>query len=104
MQSLSIVKWIAGLPITKRLMDSLYVAQCSPIASLSAVYNGSRSMRAGTWLLLDTLGALCADALIVFGGRIGVVEMIEGRLNAAGSMSGILRVAPGAAFTVRLAK
>jgi hypothetical protein len=91
MQSYSMVKRMVCLPITKRLMDSLYVAQCSPIASLSAVYNGSRSMRAGTWLLLDTLGALCADALIVFGGRIGVVEMMEGRLKAAGSMSGILR-------------
>jgi hypothetical protein len=92
------------LPIIKRLIDSLYVAQCSPIATLSAVYNGSRSMRAGTWLLLETLGTLCIDAPIVLGGRIGVVEMIEGRLKAAGSMSGILRVAPGAASTARLAR
>lgn len=61
-------------------------------------------MRAGTWLLFETLGTLCDDALIVLGGSIGVVEMIEGRLKAAGSMSGILRVAPGAAFSARLAR
>lgn len=85
-------------PITKRLMDSLYVAQCSPIASLSAVYNGSSSMRAGTWLLLDAFGTLATEAPIDFGGRIGVVEMAEGLwLKAAGSMSGILGVAPVAA-------
>lgn len=71
-------------------MDSLYAPQWSPMASLSAVYNGSRSIRAGTWLLLETFGALGTDALIVLGGRIGVVEMTEGRLKAAGSMSGIL--------------
>lgn len=47
---------------------------------------------------------LCDDALIVFGGRIGVVEMTEGRLKAAGSMSGMMRVAPRAAFTARLVR
>ena len=76
-------------PMTKRLIDSLYVPQCSPIALLSAVYNGSRSIRGGTWLDFDTFGTIGADALIVFGGRIGVVEM-DGRLRAAGSMSGML--------------
>lgn len=80
------------------------MAQCSPIASLSAVYNGSKSIRAGTWLLLDTLGALCDDALMVLGGSIGVVEMTEGRLKAAGSMSGMLGIGPGAAFIARLAR
>ncbi len=77
-------------PITKRLIDSLYVPQCSPIAVLSAVYSGSRSIRGGTWLDFETFGALEADALKGFGGNIGVVEM-EGRLKAAGSMSGIVR-------------
>jgi hypothetical protein len=77
-------------PITKRLIDSLYVPQFSPIAVLSAVYSGSRSIRGGTWLDFDTLGALGAGALNGFGGSIGVVEM-EGRLKAAGSMSGIVR-------------
>jgi len=76
-------------PITKRLIDSLYVPQCSPIAVLSAVYSGSRSIRGGTWLDLDTLGALGAGALRVLGGNIGVVD-IMGRLKAAGSMSGIV--------------
>jgi len=64
-------------PITKRLIDSLYVPQCS------------RSIRGGTWLDLDTLGALGAGALRVLGGSIGVVD-IMGRLKAAGSMSGIV--------------
>jgi len=77
-------------PITKRLIDSLYVPQCSPIALLSAVYNGSRSIRGGTWLDFETLGALGIGALIVFGGNIGVVDM-DGRLKAAGSMSGIVK-------------
>jgi hypothetical protein len=90
-------------PITKRLIDSLYVPQCSPIASLSAVYNGSRSMRGGTWLDFETLGTLGADALTVFGGNIGVFEMTEGRVRAEGSMSGMVRVAPGAAWRARLA-
>lgn len=76
-------------PITKRLIDSLYVAQCSPIALLSAVYNGSRSIRGGTWLDL-TFGTLGAAELSVFGGSMGVVEII-GRLKAAGSMSGIVK-------------
>jgi hypothetical protein len=56
---------------------------------LSAVYNGSRSILGGTWLDFDTFGTIGADALRVFGGRIGVVEM-DGRLRAAGSMSGML--------------
>lgn len=41
-------------------------------------------------MLLEIFGALSTDALSDFGGRIGVVEMPEGRLRAAGSMSGIL--------------
>jgi hypothetical protein len=77
-------------PITKRLMDSLYVPQCSPIALLRAVYSGSRSIRGGTWLDFEILGALGACALNGLGGNIGVVEII-GRLSAAGSMSGIVR-------------
>jgi hypothetical protein len=56
-------------------------------------------------LLLDALGTLTTDALIDLGGRIGVVEMAEGLwLKAAGSMSGILGVAPGAACAARLAR
>lgn len=65
------------------------------------VYSGSRSIRGGTWLDLDTLGTLADDALSVFGGNIGVVEIV-GRLSAAGSMSGILRVAPVTASKARL--
>lgn len=61
-------------------------------------------MRAGTWLLLEIFGTLCDDALMVLGGKIGVVEMMDGRLKAAGSMSGMVSVAPRAAFTGRLAR
>ena len=38
---------------------------------------------------LETFGTFEDGALMVLGGRIGVVEM-DGRLRAAGSMSGIL--------------
>ena len=89
-------------PMTKRLIDSLYVAQCSPIALLSAVYSGSRSIRGGTWLDLDTFGALGACELRDLGGSIGVVE-IMGRLKAAGSMSGIVRSCAKAAFEAQRA-
>jgi hypothetical protein len=45
-----------------------------------------------------------ADALMDLGGNMGVVEM-EGRLKAAGSMSGIVNtVAPEAAFKARLGR
>lgn len=68
------------------------------MAALSAMYNGSRSIRGGTWRALDGLAMPGADAPIDFGGSIGVVDM-AGRLRAAGSMSmlGILKVAPKAA-------
>ena len=72
------------------------------MASFSAVYNGSRSIRVGITTDLDIFGALDAKAVIDFGGNIGVVD-ISGLLSAAGSMSGILGVAPVAACTARLA-
>lgn len=85
-------------------MDSLYVPQLSPMAALSAMYNGSRSIRGGTWRALDGFAILGAVALIDLGGNIGVVEM-AGRLRAAGSMSmlGIVKVAPKAGVEARLA-
>lgn len=78
-------------------MESLYVPQFSPIADLSAVYNGSRSIRGGTWLDFEALGTLGPDVRSALGGNIGVFELTEGRLNAAGSMSGIVSVALNAA-------
>lgn len=72
------------IPITKRLIDSLYDPQLSPTAALSAMYNGSKSIRGGTWRALDGFTIPGADAPIVFGGSIGVVDMA--RLRAAGSI------------------
>jgi hypothetical protein len=80
---------MGDLPITKRLTASLYVAQFSPTAALSAVYNGSRSMRGGTWFDFEIFGAEGGIMLRLFGGRIGVVEVSDGLLRAAGSMSGM---------------
>lgn len=65
------------------------MAQFSPTDALSAVYNGSRSMRGGTWFDFETLGAEGGTMLNDFGGRIGVVEVSDGLLRAAGSMSGM---------------
>lgn len=46
-------------------------------------------MRGGIEVALMAFWALCDAELIVLGGSIGV-ELIDGRLKAAGSMSGIL--------------
>lgn len=81
-----------NVPITKRLTASLYVPQFSPTAALSAVYNGSRSMRGGTWFDFDILGAEGGTMLSAFGGRIGVEDVRDGLLRAAGSMSGMTGV------------
>ncbi len=47
-------------------------------------------MRGGTWLDLETFCELGAETLSDLGGNIGVEELTDGRLRAAGSMSGIL--------------
>ena len=70
-------------------MAFLYVPQCSPIADLRAVYRGSKSIRGGTWLDLETFGWVGAVTLSDLGGSIGVEELTDGRLRAAGSISGI---------------
>jgi hypothetical protein len=57
---------------------------------LSAVYSGSRSMRGGIWFDFDTFGAGGGTILRVLGGSIGVEEVIDGLLRAAGSMSGMM--------------
>jgi hypothetical protein len=59
-----------------------------PIAPFNAAYNGSKSMRAGMiWEVLMTLGA---ETVIDLVARMGVDSCIDGRLNAAGSMSGMV--------------
>lgn len=61
------------------------------MAALSAVYNGSKSIRAGMiWLDLAIFGAPGTEPERVLLDRIGVERLIDGRLKAAGSMSGIL--------------
>lgn len=49
-------------------------------------------MRGGTWLDFETFWVLGAVTVSAFGGNIGVEELTEGRLKAAGSMSGILKM------------
>ena len=70
------------------------------MAWLSAVYNGSRSMRAGTWLDLDIFDTLGSDCFSVFGGSIGALVLRE---SDAGSMSGMVKAVREAAYTARLA-
>ena len=61
------------------------------MAALSAVYSGSRSIRAGIiWLDFAIFGAPGAKPARVLLDRIGVERLTDGRLKAAGSMSGIL--------------
>ena len=63
------------------------------MASLSAPYIGSRSMREGIiWLLLVNFAEVIPEFASVFVDRIGVDNPIAGRLKAAGSMSGIVYV------------
>lgn len=64
------------------------------MAYLRAEYSGSRSMRAGMkWLDFATLGMDNEDTVMVL--RTGVVCATEGRLSAAGSMSGMAAVVNG---------
>jgi hypothetical protein len=67
------------------------------MATLSAVYSGSRSIRGGTWRAFEIFSALGAEGPIVFGGRMGVVDIVGRLCRAAGSMSGML-----GSFEVRL--
>ncbi len=78
-------------PIKNFEMASLYVPQCSPIAPLTAMYKGSRSIRGGGGPATDlvTFGTSRDAASNDLGGRMGVVEM--GRLKAAGSISGMVK-------------
>lgn len=60
------------------------------MADFKAAYRGSRSMRAGIiWLVLVTFWETGAETVMDF--RVGVERLTEGRLKAAGSMSGIFR-------------
>lgn len=52
-------------------------------------------MRGGTWLDFVTFCALAMDVLRSFGGNMGVDEVTDGRLNAAGSMSGMMKCNEG---------
>lgn len=62
-----------------------------PMAALRAAYGTSRSIRAGMiWLDFATLGAPAPEPARVFVERMGVERLTDGRLRAAGSMSGIL--------------
>lgn len=61
------------------------------MALLSAVYNGSRSIRAGiTWLVLNGFPEPGAEMGSVLLDKIGVDRLTVGRLKAAGSMSGMV--------------
>ncbi len=73
------------------VMASLYTAHPSdPMLDFSAVYMGSRSMRAGiNWLVFCGFNE-GTDTLIVLLERIGVDKLIDGRLRAAGLISTIL--------------
>lgn len=82
-------------PITKLPTASLYSLHLSPTSFFSATYNGSRSILGGIFsvlLLIVFIAVLLGGGTILklFGGKIGVLELILGRLKAAGSMSGIL--------------
>lgn len=68
------------------------MGHCSlPMAALRAAYGASRSIRAGMiWLDFAILGAPVPEPARVLLERIGVERLTDGRLKAAGSMSGIL--------------
>lgn len=76
-----------------KLIASLYLAQCSPIAAFRLVYKGSRSMR---WALVGALvvftdnGAEAPFNLEVAREVDIGCEIESDRLRAAGSMSGIV--------------
>lgn len=74
------------------VVDSLYISHCSgPMAAFSAVYRGSRSIRAGmSWLVFMGFTAPGAETLRLFVERIGVERLADGLLKAAGSISGML--------------
>ena len=73
---------------------SLKIPHLSPTAFFGLAYGGSRSFLGGIFsvLLLIVFVALFGGGtmLRLFGGKIGVLELMLGRLRAAGSMSGIL--------------
>lgn len=74
------------------VVASLYISHCSgPIAALSSVYSGSRSIRAGTiWPDLVVFREPEPEPDRDFADRTGVERLTDGRLKAAGSMSGIV--------------
>lgn len=58
------------------------------MAAFKLLYKGSRSMRAGIiWLVFVIFWVAGVETVIVL--RTGVDRLIEGRLRAAGSMSGM---------------
>jgi hypothetical protein len=79
-------------PMRNSVVDSLYTTQFSaPMACFRAAYSGSRSILAGMiWLVLTGFRELGTDTARDFVLRIGVERLLEERLKAAGSMSGIL--------------
>lgn len=80
------------IPSIKRLIASLYLAQFSPIADLRLVYRGSKSMRCALLAALTDFDVATGGTPLGFDSDrdAGVAVAIgSGRLNAAGSMSGI---------------
>lgn len=85
------------IPITNLPTASLYSLHLSPTSFFSATYNGSRSILGGIFSVLLLIVFVVVLLLLgggtilrLLGGKIGVLELMLGRLNAAGSMSGIL--------------
>lgn len=68
------------------------MSHCSELmAAFRAVYSGSRSIRDGIiWLVFTAFVEPGAVTVSVFVDRIGVETLTDGRLKAAGSMSGIV--------------
>lgn len=86
------IKASPSVPIRNSVVASLYAAHSSgAMVTFKAVYNGSRSMRWGIAWLLDILTVPGAVMPSVFEDNVGV-EKLAGRLRAAGSMSGIVRM------------
>lgn len=68
------------------------MSHCSELmAAFRAVYSGSRSIRDGIiWLVLTAFVEPGAETVSVFVDKIGVETLTDGRLKAAGSISGIV--------------
>lgn len=60
------------------------------MAAFSSLYRGSRSIRDGIWLDLPVFCALDPRLDNDFDDNTGVETLMDGRLSAAGSMSGMM--------------